>query len=686
MAQSPIEIVDPNMTTGERALAALFEEGVRAIVDQLPATVWTIDGDLRVTSSMGGGLRDLGIAPDQLVGRTLDELYAGDERLESMLSLHRRALAGETIQNEQRWGVRDLYFRLQPLVDDGGIRFGALGISFDITGQKRAERRYQDLFERNLAGVFRSSVSGHLLECNEAFARIFGYSAAEEMRGSRTTDLYCDESDRTDVITSLRSRGELRNFELRLRRRDGEEVWTLLNETLVRGEAGEEDVLEGTIIDITARKLAEERMQYQAFHDALTDLPNRFLFNERLSLVIAQARRHRRKAAVMFLDLDDFKLINDTMAHTAGDELLRGVAERLKACLRADDTVARIGGDEFVFIIPETGGSAAAARAAERILESVRQPFTIYGREIFVSASVGIAMFPSDGDDAETLVKNADSAMYRAKEGGRNQFQFYTPHSQRRAEVRLTLETALRHALERRELFLLYQPQVEIATGRIIRFEALLRWLRPGLGVIEPAEFIPLAEEIGTIVPIGEWVLRTACAQLKQWQDAGFEAGISVNLSQRQFQHDRLTRLVEDVLACTRADPRGVEVEITESLSMRDSDLTVSRLSYFRSLGMRVALDDFGSGYSSLAHVRYLPIDTVKIDRSFITGLDEIAAEKTIVQAIVTMAHALKLRVVAEGVETESQRDILAELECDDIQGFVHSRPLAVDEATKLLY
>jgi diguanylate cyclase (GGDEF)-like protein/PAS domain S-box-containing protein len=678
--------VDPNITRGERALSALFEDGLRTIVDQLPATVWTIDADMRVTSSMGGGLRDLGIEPDQLVGRTLDDVYAGDERLESMLSLHRRALAGETIQNEQRWGVRDLYFRLQPLVDDLGTRLGALGISFDITGQKRAERRYQALFERNLAGVFRSTVSGDLIECNEAFARIFGYSASEEMRGSRTTELYCDATDRSDVIASLRSRGELRNFELRLRRRDGEVVWTLLNEMLVRGEAGEEDVLEGTIIDITARKLAEERMQYQAFHDSLTDLPNRFLFNERLNLVIAQARRHRRKAAVMFIDLDDFKLINDTMAHTAGDELLRGVAERLKACLRADDTVARIGGDEFVFIIPETGGSAAAARAADRILESVRQPFVIHGRELFVSASVGIAMFPNDGQDAETLVKNADSAMYRAKEGGRNQFQFYTPLSQHRAEVRLTLETALRHALEREELFLLYQPQVEIATGRIIRFEALLRWLRPGVGVIEPAEFIPLAEEIGTIVPIGEWVLRTACAQLRKWQDAGLDSGISVNLSPRQFQHDRLTRLIEDVLADTRADPRGVEVEITESLSMRDSDLTVSRLSYFRSLGMRVALDDFGSGYSSLAHVRYLPIDTVKIDRSFITGLDEIAAEKTIVQAIVTMAHALKMRVVAEGVETEAQRDILAELECDDIQGFVYSRPLPVDAATKLLY
>jgi diguanylate cyclase (GGDEF)-like protein/PAS domain S-box-containing protein len=660
------------------------ESRLRAIVDQLPATVWTVDCDLRVTSSLGGGLSPLGFKPDQLVGGRLPDLPLG-EHMEKTLEVHRRALTGITLQYETRWGDRDLYLRLQPLTDANGAIAGALGITFDITGQKRAERRYQELFERNLAGVFRSSVSGELLECNEAFARIFGYNTAEEMRGVCTRDLYWDANDRGEVIASLRSRGELRNFELRLRHRTGEIVWTLLNETIVHGESGSEDVLEGTIIDITPRKIAEERMQYQAFHDSLTDLPNRFLFNERLNLVIAQSKRHGRKAAVMFLDLDDFKTINDTMAHTAGDELLRGVAERLSSCLRADDTVARIGGDEFVFIIPELAGAAAAARAAERILEEVRRPFMIHDRELFVTASVGIATFPADGDDAETLVKNADSAMYRAKEAGRNQFQFHTPLSQRRAEVRLTLETALRRALEREELFLVYQPQVELATGRIVRFEALLRWKRPELGVIEPADFIPLAEELGTIVPIGEWVLRTACAQLRSWQRAGLDVGMSINLSPRQFQHDRLTRLVEDVLAETCVDPRGVEIEITESLSIRDSDLTVSRLSYFRSLGMRVALDDFGSGYSSLAHVRFLPIDTVKIDRSFITDLAELPAEQTIVQAIVTMAHALDLRVVAEGVETEAQRDVLAALGCDDIQGYVFSRPVTVDAAEALL-
>src|SRR5258708_4226249 len=628
---------------------------------------------------MGGGLRAVGYEPDQLVGQRLPDIFRDDERLDRTVSLHRRALGGETIQHETRWGDRDLFVRLQPLVDVGGAIVGALGITIDVTGQKRAERRYQALFERNLAGVFRSSIAGELLECNEAFAHIFGHASGDATRGAATPELYCDVGDRADVIASLRSRGELRNFELRLRRRDGEVVWTVLNEMFVRGEHGDDDVLEGTIIDITPRKIAEERMLYQAFHDALTDLPNRFLFNERLTLVIAQAKRYGRKAAVMFLDLDDFKTINDTMAHTAGDELLRGVAQRLTACLRQDDTVARIGGDEFVFIIPEVAGAEAAARAAERILEVVRRPFTIQGRELFVTASVGIATFPTDGEDADTLVKNPDSAMYRAKEAGRNQFQFHTPLSQKRAEVRLTLETALRRALDREELFLVYQPQVELATGRIVRFEALLRWRRPELGVIEPAEFIPLAEEIGTIVPMGEWVLRTACAQLQRWQSAGLDVGMGINLSPRQFQHDRLTRVVEDVIADSGADPRGVEIEITESLSMRDSDLTLSRLSYFRALGMRVALDDFGSGYSSLAHLRFLPIDTLKIDGSVITDLVDRPAERTIVGAIVTMAHALDLPVVAEGVDTEDQRAILVALACYAIHAYVFSPPLLVD-------
>jgi polar amino acid transport system substrate-binding protein len=351
--------------------------------------------------------------------------------------------------------------------------------------------------------------------------------------------------------------------------------------------------------------------------------------------------------------------------------------------------VARIGGDEFVFVLPEMApadAAAGAAKVAGKVLAEVRRPFTVQGRELFVTASIGIAISPHDGSDSETLVKNADSAMYRAKEFGRNNYQFHTPLAQRRAEVRLTLETALRRAIEREELFLVYQPLVELATGKISGFETLLRWNRPGVGVVEPKDFIPLAEEMGTIVAIGEWVLRTACRQMREWHRAGHpELRLAVNLSPRQFQHEKLTRMVEGVLQETGFDAHRLELEITESLSIRDVDLTVGRLSHFRKLGIRAALDDFGTGYSSLGHLRFLPIDSVKIDRSFITDLREEGPERMIVQAIVTMAQSLDLCVIAEGVETDAQRRILTELGCNEMQGFVFSRPLVVDDVRKLL-
>ncbi|HEX7149866.1 MAG TPA: EAL domain-containing protein [Thermoanaerobaculia bacterium] len=659
------------------------ERRMRSILEQLPANVWTADRDLIITSSQGGGLAAVGLQPGQLNGLSL-EVFLQDTSVASLaMDVHRRALQGETIAYETQWRDRDLLMRVQPLRDANGAIEGVIGMTFDITDQKRAERRYQSLFARNLAGVFRSTVSGRLLECNEAFVRMFGYASAEEMASLDMPSVYFSSQDREELITVIRARGEIANFEVRLRRRDGQVLWALLNETIVRDEATGDDILEGTIIDITARKVAEERIEYQAFHDSLTDLPNRFLFNDRLALAVAQAKRHGRSVAVLFLDLDHFKLINDTMAHSAGDELLRAVAARLMSCLRSDDTVARIGGDEFVFILPEfdqSSAAAGAAKVAEKVLDAVRHPFMIHGRELFVSASVGIAISPHDGSDADTIVKNADSAMYRAKELGRNNYQFFTPLAQRRAEVRLTLETALRRALEREELFLVYQPIVDLRTGSISGFEALVRWQRPGFGVVEPKDFIPLAEEIGMIVPIGEWVLWSGCRQMHAWHERGHrDLRLSINLSPRQFQHESMIRMVEGVLEETQFDARRLDLEITESLSIRDSDLTIGRLSHFRSLGISVSLDDFGTGYSSLGQLRFLPIDTVKIDRSFITDLHDDGAEKAIVQAIITMAHSLKLRVVAEGVETEEQRRIVTALGCDEMQGWLFSR--AVDPA-----
>ena len=655
------------------------EQRLRTILDQIPAAVWTTDARFFVTSSMGGALTALGLKPDQLVGASLEEYFRGHERGARVMEVHRRALAGEMLAWETRWGDRDLFVRMQPLRGSEGIE-GSIGVAFDISDRRRAERRYEMLFARNLAGVFRSTLDGQLLEANEAMARIFGYDSPAELLQVKTPSLYFDVESRDALIREIRQRGEIQNFEEKLRRRDGDPVWVLLNEQIVRDEDLGIDVLEGTVIDITGRKEAEKQIEYQAYHDALTDLPNRFLFNDRLALALAHAKRFHRTVAVLFLDLDHFKLINDTLAHSVGDELLRSVAARLTNCLRRDDTVARLGGDEFVFILPEIN-PAGAARVAEKVLEVIRHPFIIHGRELFVTGSVGIAMSPHDGTDADTLVKNADSAMYRAKDQGRDMYQFHTPLAQRRAEVRLTLESALRRAIEREELFLVYQPLVELATGRIAGVEALVRWDRPGIGIVEPKDFIPLAEEIGAILPIGEWVLRTSCRQMRAWHDEGRTGlRLSVNLSPRQFQHESLTPMVESALDSTGLDPRALELEITESLSIRDSDLTIGRLTQMRNLGIRAALDDFGTGYSSLAHLRFLPIDAVKIDRSFIIDLRDDGAEKTIVQAIVTMAHSLRLRVVAEGVETAEQRTILTTLGCDEMQGYVHSRPTRAED------
>ena len=666
-----------------------MERRLHLVLEQLPANVWTTDLDLNITSSAGGGLREAGVDPESAVGMPLAKYLQDDERLERAIDMHRRALSGEHIATEMRWRDRDVYVRMDPLRDEQGEIVGAIGISFDVTDQRRAERRYRFLFERNVAGVFRSTVAGRLVECNDAFARIFGYASPAEMLGAHTPSMYFKQSDRDDLIALVRARGEAENFEVRMRRKDGRPVWLLLNEFMTMSDDVGEETLEGTVIDITARKVAEERIEYQAYHDSLTDLPNRFLFNDRLALALAQARRHRRAVGVLFLDLDHFKLINDTMAHSAGDELLRSVAARLLTCIRGDDTVARVGGDEFVFILPDIDqptAAAGAAKVAGKVLEALRHPFVVQTRELFVTASIGIAIAPNDGDDGETLVKNADSAMYRAKEAGRNSYQFHTPLAQLRAESRLTLESALRRAVGREELFLVYQPIVSLETNRITGFEALLRWRRPDGTVVEPKDFIPLAEDIGAIVSIGEWVFWTGCRQLRQWQSAGWsDLRLSINLSPRQFHDEKLTRMVEEVLSETHVDARALDLEVTESLSIRDSDLTFGRLSHFRSMGVGVSLDDFGTGYSSLAQLRFLPITGLKIDRSFIGDLRDESPERTIVNAIVTMGHALGLRVVAEGVETELQRDILRRLKCDEMQGFVFSRPLDARAAELLL-
>ena len=434
-------------------------------------------------------------------------------------------------------------------------------------------------------------------------------------------------------------------------------------------------------------KLAHaQRVEYLAYHDGLTRLPNRSLFSKLLSQSISEAHRYNRQLAVAFLDLDRFKQINDTLGHEAGDQLLQEVASRLEGCVRDSDTVARLGGDEFVVLLPELGDGQYAANVAQKILAVVGKPFTLIGHEFRVTASIGISVYPRDGLDEQTLTKNADIAMYQAKEEGKNNFQFYSEKLNANSLERLALESSLRHALENDEFRLHYQAKRDIGSGRITGMEALLRWQHPDLGTVAPMQFIPVAEETGLIVPIGKWVLRTACLQNVAWQKQGLPTmNIAVNLTARQFCDEHLLQDVESILQATGLDPHLLELEITESLLIHDVEDTLRILTGLKGLGVRIAIDDFGTGYSSLATLQRFPLDTIKIDRSFIRDITSPANDTGLADAIIAMGKSLSLTVVAQGVETRAQAEFLHTHACDELQGFYFNKPLPADEFTQLL-
>jgi diguanylate cyclase (GGDEF)-like protein len=438
--------------------------------------------------------------------------------------------------------------------------------------------------------------------------------------------------------------------------------------------------------DITQRKQAEEIIRYQAFHDQLTGLPNRMLFSDRLSVSLANVRRIQGKLAVMFLDLDRFKTINDTLGHAVGDGLLQEVAQRLTNCLREVDTVARWGGDEFTLLLPQISSREDAANIAHRILAALKPTFHIEEHALHVSSSIGIALYPCDGEDAETLLKNADAALYRAKDRGRNNCQFYTGAINEGASELLTLENRLHRALERGEFALYYQPKVNINTWQITGTEALVRWLHPELGVVSPHIFMPLAEQNGLIVPLGEWVLQAACAQNKAWQDAGLAPlRVAVNLSPRQFQQPNLVEMVARVLEQTGMEPQFLELEIAEPAALQNPDTTRTILRNFYEMGVRLTVDDFGTGYASLSSLKNLPLHTLKIDRSLVGELTADPYDVALATAVIALGRRLNLSVVAEGVETKEQLDCLRGLECEEIQGYLFSQPLPAEEAAKVL-
>jgi diguanylate cyclase (GGDEF)-like protein/PAS domain S-box-containing protein len=437
--------------------------------------------------------------------------------------------------------------------------------------------------------------------------------------------------------------------------------------------------------DITDRKQAEETIKHMAYHDALTGLPNRTLFHDRLSQALIHAKKKDQMLAVVFIDLDRFKFMNDTLGHSIGDLLLQMVGLRLKDCLRDEDTVSRQGGDEFTIILPNINWEEAST-VAKRLLNEFALPFRVKEHELFLTPSIGISLYPFDGDSVETLIKNADTAMYHAKEHGRNSFKFYTSDINKRTFKKIVLDNALRKALDREQFMIYYQPQISLHTRQVTGVEALIRWHHPDLGLVSPAEFIPLAEETGLILPIGEWVLRTVCKQSKSWQFAGYPPiRTSVNLSARQFLYGNIVETTSRVLQDTQLEAQYLDLEITESIIMQDVQITNTILNELKLMGIQISVDDFGTGFSSLSYLKHFPIDKLKIDQSFVRNINVCPKDTAIVNTIINMAHNLQLKVIAEGVENQKQFDFLQQHQCDEAQGYLFSQPLSCEKFEKML-
>ena len=565
-----------------------------------------------------------------------------------------------------------------------------LGLVRDISERRQAQEQIQLLakvFENTIEGITVTDTRGTIQMVNPGFSHITGYTAAEVM-GRNPRMLKSDRHDPDFYAVMWRGIVETGHWsgEIWNRRKSGEAYPEWLTISIIKDSLGQPTHYVALFHDITEIKRSEEKIKHQAYHDALTGLPNRQLFNDRLEVALARAQRGHESLAIMFLDLDHFKTINDSLGHAVGDLLLQEVAQRLKNSVRQEDTVSRLGGDEFIMILPEVGGADEAVAAAGRIIEALEKSFHLRGHDLYVTSSIGITVYPNDGQDLETLVKNADMAMYLAKEQGRNTYRLFTPAMNQRARRRQELLTALRRAVERDEFLVHYQPQVALGSGRVVGVEALARWQPPEGELVPPNQFIPLAEETGLILPIGQRVLEIACRQAAAWARAGHDQlRLAVNLSARQFNQPDLVGVIAATLADTGLAPGQLELEITESTVMANLDATSEILKRLHARGMSLALDDFGTGHSSLSYLRRFAIDVLKIDRSFIKDLASDPDAATITEAIVSMAHTLRLKVIAEGVETPVQLEFLRTLGCDYVQGFLFSRPLSAADLTRLL-
>lgn len=554
---------------------------------------------------------------------------------------------------------------------------------------QQAERSFRSIFENATEGIFQTSPDGRYLNVNPALARIYGFATPAELIasiGDIQHQVYTDKTRRKEFMRLMREAGIVTNFVSEIRRKDGDRIWISENARAVLDETGNLLFYEGTVEDVTETKLNQEKLEHLANHDPVTGLPNRLLMNDRLRQMMLSAQRSKSIVAVALVDLDHFKLINDTFGHNRGDQLLQTMSHRMLACVRESDTVVRLGGDEFVLLLSGVGRGEAMSQVVQRVLQAIARPSQIEGRELSVSCSVGVSIFPRDGRDVQTLLRNADTAMYKAKEFGRNNFQFYSPEMNAVIAERLEMQSSLRSAVDHEQFVLLYQPKVDLVSGRIAGMEALLR-VKDEKGELSlPENFIQLAEETGLIVRIGEWVMREACTFNKSLQQRGLPAmRVAINLSARQLTRYDLVRAVEQALSDAQLPAECLELELTESMVMGDPEGVIAVLGQLKALGIQLSIDDFGTGYSSLSYLKRFPVTSLKIDQSFVRELDQDENASAIVKAVISLGHSLDMKVIAEGVETEKQMSFLLENGCDAMQGFLFSRPLAAEEFATLL-
>ncbi|MDA8442359.1 MAG: EAL domain-containing protein [Peptococcaceae bacterium] len=672
---------------------ALF---VETIIDTIPNPIFYKDADGIYVGCNQAFAAFHGLNKADIIGKSVFELAPMDlaeqyNAADLELLNNPGVQVYETLVRAADGSVKSIVFNKATIqMSDGSVK-GLVGVMLDITQRKQVE---QDLLEEkervqvtlNSIGdaVISLATDGKITFLNQIAAALIGCEA-NEVLGRNLDDLvsFVDKTSDGKLQNQPRTWREedLINESTRMIRRDGREFAVERSLSAIRKQNG---VSTGSVLvirDISEKNNLLQQIMYQAKYDSLTELPNRYLLNERLNAALAEAKPKNHMVAVMFLDLDGFKLVNDTVGHTIGDILLKGVAKRLGSCLSENDTIGRLGGDEFAILMPNVRDTQAIIEMADKINEALKQPWLFEGHEFVVTASIGISVYPIDGSNGEILMKHADTAMYKVKEQGKNSYVFFSYYMDRKIMERIQMEKSLRHAIKNEEFVVFYQPQVRLSTGKITGVEALVRWKHPKRGLIPPNDFIPLAEETDLIIPLGDQVLRMVCEDVKRWHDDGFPSiRVTINLSAKQFLQKDLLENICSILEEFHLAPNTLELEITESVAMRDVGLTLELLHNLKAMGVGLAIDDFGTGYSSLNYLKRFPISTIKIDKSFIDDVATNLSDAAIVTGIITLAQNLGLTVIAEGVETEAQTSLLRDKRCDVIQGFLFSRPVPVEQ------